>query len=236
MLLFTSNQRLVEEYSDPAGTWRRWLGPDIRMTAWWEDEKDPTGDIVAVLGQTAARLVDAKVLSVGDLVNRLVDDGALPVNDFGLVMVDEAHHLPDGLINVLKGSTARMFFATATPKSSRGDLRRIFPDYAASTLRSAAEDGAIAPVRLLTLLYNPGEAETVAAAAAAHFIRLGKQVGVYCLPGRRTEQAQKVADLINTSGANLRIQYRGIRTAMNWPAQLPAMPPTVKMMLRTVVL
>lgn len=179
--LITSSRKLVKQFVGMTGdtTFTDFLGKDIRVTHFFGDHEDDSGDVVITTRQSSRKL----------------DPRA-----YGVTIIDEGHRgLEPKTIKDLTQASGRMFFFTATPANRARDLRQLFKNIEIGSLLSYVEDGILSPVRLLTFQYknNP---EVMAAQLAHSYIQAGRKVAVYCQRGsarKPSYQARTVAALTN---------------------------------------
>jgi len=176
---------ILHQYTGDRGddTFRRHLGPDVKVSSWWHRQKDASGDAVIITKQ-----------SLGEAL----DSGAITPELFDVTFIDEAHHaLEPKLLGRLGDLGARLLGFTATPAYNlQRDLRRYLSHVEVGSLRSFVEEGILNPVRLYSYRSDNNEVE-LAAGLAGKYIQEGRSVVVYCQPGEFSWQARKVADTVN---------------------------------------
>ena len=188
-LVVVSSQQLMEQYLGVSGndTFRRFFGRDVRITSYWQESKDASGELVLVTRQSLP-----KAIAKGDINPA----------DFAVTVVDEAHHLLGRQMQTTLGklATSRIFAFTATPayKEVAKDLRTRFETVSTGSMREFVEQGILNPVSLYSFKETEkGSGERIAVSLAEHYIKQGRKVAVYCRPGANSLQARNVVAAIN---------------------------------------
>lgn len=185
-LVVVPDQALHRQYRGVTGddTFRRWLGKDVKISAYWQYDKQQGGDMQIITKQSLEAAVEANVLDASNI---------------DMVVVDEGHIGLEPKLMQRLNDFARVYYFTATPAYSLNrDLRNFFRHVEVGTITDCIYEGIVNDVELYTFRAKTRqEAEALAAQLAFDDIKLGRQAVVYCQPGGRAKQAKDVAGLIN---------------------------------------
>lgn len=188
-LLVVPDQSLMRQYLGQVGddTFRRFLGDDPSIGAFWQYDKDTTSDIT---------------LTTTMSLPRAIESGAILPEEYDIAILDEAHRgLSPKMIKRLGQLGTRLFCFTATPSyDNRRDLRQLFPHIEVGSLRSFVEEGILNAVELHTFQAPSEDVDLLGMAAqlANHYLSEGRRTVVYCQPGEQSLQARTLSAIINS--------------------------------------
>ncbi len=187
-LVVVPGQELQRQFKGDTGddTFRRWLGPEADIAAYWQHDKQTEGALKLVTKQSLEKAIAQKAFAAGDI---------------GVAVVDEGHVGLEPKLMHLMNNFARVYYFTATPAYGVDrDLRKMFRHIDVGTITDCIYEGIVNDAELYSFYAaDQEEAQAFAAGLAYEDAKNGRRVLVYCRPGEKAKQAEAVAAMVNAA-------------------------------------
>lgn len=187
-LVVVPGQALQRQFKGDTGddTFRRWLGPEASIAAYWQYDKQTEGALKLVTKQSLEKALAQKAFTAGQIDVAAVDEGHVG--------------LEPKLMRVMN-DFARVYYFTATPAYNvNRDLRNMFRHIDVGTITDCIYEGIVNDAELYSFhAADQEEAQAFAAGLAYEDAKNGRRVLVYCRPGEQAKQAEAVAAMVNTA-------------------------------------